>query len=304
MGRLLRWTALIVVVGAAVGWFVTGPDSLDPARFEGLTGDVARGATVFAAAGCASCHTAPDAGPDADGVALPVLAGGRSFASAFGTFVAPNISSDPDVGIGAWTDGDILTAIMRGVGPDGAHLYPSFPYTAYGRASPQDMLDLVAYLRTLPADATPNQPHQLAFPFNIRRAVGAWKLLYRRDDWTVQGDLTDQQARGRYLSEALAHCGECHTPRNALGGLQPGQWLAGAPNPSGQGRIPNITPGALQWTEGQIAEYLKSGFTPEFDTAGGEMAAVVRNTSRLSDDDRLAIAAYLKVVPPVVNTTP
>ncbi|NCO87460.1 MAG: cytochrome c, partial [Rhodobacterales bacterium] len=134
-------------------------------------------------------------------------------------------------------------------------------------------------------------------PFNIRRAVGLWKVLFRSDAFVVTGALTPQQARGRYLAEALGHCGECHTPRNALGGLDRTRWLAGAPNPSGEGRIPDITPGRLQWTEAGIAEYLKSGFTPDFDTAGGEMAEVVRNTARLTDADRAAIAAYLKIVP-------
>jgi len=297
MGSLLRGTALLAIVGGGLAWFLTSPDSLNAARFEGLTGDPIHGALVFAIAGCASCHTAPDSVP----AAQPVLSGGRSFASAFGTFIAPNISPDPAAGIGGWTDGDILTAVMRGVDPDGAHIFPALPFDAYGRATPQDMLDLVSYLRTLPADATPSQPHQIGFPFNIRRAVGGWKLLFRRDGWTLQGDLTDQQGRGRYLVEALAHCGECHTPRNILGGLRRDQWLSGAPNPSGEGRIPNITPGALQWSEGQIAAYLKSGFTPDFDTAGGEMAEVIRNTARLTDADRAAIASYLKAVPAVVS---
>jgi mono/diheme cytochrome c family protein len=110
---------------------------------------------------------------------------------------------------------------------------------------------------------------------------------------------TPELEAGRYLAEALAHCGECHTPRNAMGGLDRSRWLAGAPNPSGEGRIPNITPAALDWSAADIAEYLKSGFTPEFDTAGGSMAAVVAGTSRLSDADRAAIAAYVKAVPPV-----
>lgn len=292
MGKLLRALILLGVIVGAAGWFLTAPDTLDAAQFDGLTGDPARGAVVFAAAGCASCHTAPETSPSL----TPILTGGRVFASAFGTFYAPNISPDPEAGIGSWTDTELLTAIMRGVGRDGEHLYPAFPYDAYGKAAPQDMLDLVAHLRTLPADPTASLPHDVGFPFNIRRAVGGWKLLFRSTDWVVQGELTDAQTRGRYLVEALGHCGECHTPRNVLGGLQRGAWLAGAPNPSGDGTIPNITPGRLTWTESQIAEYLKSGFTPDFDTAGGEMAEVVTNTAQLTDADRLAIAAYLKIV--------
>jgi mono/diheme cytochrome c family protein len=161
------------------------------------------------------------------------------------------------------------------------------------------MLDLVAYLRTLPADATPSGAHELGFPFNIRRAVGGWKLLFASDQWVLADAPTPQVERGRYLVEALGHCAECHTPRNALGGLNRSDWLAGGPNPDGEGTIPNITPGKLTWTENDIAYYLETGFTPDFDSVGGSMAHVVRNTARLTPEDRLAIAAYLKAVPAV-----
>lgn len=290
------WTGLAVVLGVvgAAGFALTRPQPLPDNSLAGITADPARGAIVFAAAGCASCHRAPDMddGP---------LAGGRAFASDFGTFYAPNISSDPVHGIGDWTDVQLASAIQRGVTPDGAHYYPAFPYTAYAKATTQDIADLIAHLRTLPADATPNRPHDVGFPFNIRRSVGAWKWLYSNDDWVLAGDLTAEQDRGRYLAEALGHCAECHTPRNALGGLDRDRWLAGAPNPSGDGRIPNITPAALNWSAQDIAIYLESGFTPDFDTAGGTMADVVLNTAKLSDADRAAIAAYLKAVAPVPN---
>jgi len=292
--RPFRWLVFLGVVAVITGWFLSGPDPLDPARAEGLTGDAEAGKGVFVAAGCASCHAAPKTVPDPD---LPVLAGGRAFASDFGTFHAPNISSDMAEGIGGWTDADVLNAVMRGVSPEGQHYYPAFPYDAYAKAEMQDMVDLVAYLRTLPADATPSLPHEVGFPFNIRRAVGAWKVLFRSDDWVMATAETPEIERGRYLVEALAHCGECHTPRNALGGLERGNWLAGAENPGGEGRIPGITPSALGWSAGEIAYYLETGFTPEFDTAGGEMAEVIRNTSRLTPEDRAAIAAYLLALP-------
>lgn len=284
----------MVVVGIVAGVALTRPQPLPDDALAGMTADPERGAVIFAAAGCAACHRAPgvDDGP---------LAGGRPFASDFGTFYAPNISPDPVQGIGRWTDVQLASAIQRGVSPDGGHYYPAFPYTAYAKASRQDIADLIAHLRTLPPDATPNQPHQVGFPFNIRRSVGAWKLLFANDDWVLGGDLTAEQERGRYLVEALGHCAECHTPRGALGGLDRGNWLAGAPNPSGDGRIPNITPGALNWSIQDIAIYLESGFTPDFDTAGGTMADVVLNTAQLSNADRTAIATYLKAVPAVPN---
>ncbi|SMY07373.1 cytochrome c [Flavimaricola marinus] len=293
---MLRALTIVAVAGVAGAWFLTRPASLPDDTFAGMTGDPEAGALVFAAAGCASCHLAPEVTETAETV---VLAGGRRFASDFGTFIAPNISSDPEAGIGAWSDLDIANAVIHGVSPEGAHYYPAFPYTTYANAAPQDVLDLIAYLRTLPADATPSQPHEVGFPFNIRRSLGGWKLLFADAGWTVDGDLSPEAERGRYLAEALGHCAECHTPRNALGGLDRSRWLAGAPNPSGEGNIPNITPAELTWSETEIAEYLNSGFTPEFDTAGGEMVDVIGNTSQLPASDRTAIAAYLKAVPPI-----
>tara|TARA_R110000868_G_scaffold408790_1_gene692454 strand:- start:8880 stop:9761 length:882 start_codon:yes stop_codon:yes gene_type:complete len=285
------------VIAAGVAWWLTGPERLPDDAMAGLTGDAARGETVFYAGGCASCHAAPDAADDA----MLVLAGGRALVSDFGTFYAPNISPDMDHGIGSWSALDLANAMKQGVSPQGQHLYPAFPYTTYTRASLQDIADLYAFLRTLPADATPNRAHDIGFPFNIRRALGGWKLLFLNDDWVQEDVESEALKRGRYLVEALGHCAECHTPRNAIGGLDTMRWLGGAPNPSGQGEIPNITSGALGWSEEEVAEYLTSGFTPDFDVVGGEMADVVSNIAHLDDADRAAIAAYVKAVPAVTN---
>ncbi|GGL80050.1 cytochrome c [Wenxinia marina] len=292
--RLLGGVLVLAVAVAAGGWVLSAPDPLPAETLADLEGDAERGARIFHAAGCAGCHTAPDA----EAAEAPVLVGGQRFASPFGTFVAPNISQDPEAGIGDWTDAEIANAVMRGISPEGAHYYPAFPYTTYIRAEPQDVVDLIAHLRTLPADATPSQPHEVGFPFNIRRGIGLWKLMYLSDDWIVPG-LEGQAAEGQYLVEALGHCGECHTPRGPFGQLDTGRWLGGAPHPAGDGTIPNITPGGLSWSENDIAAYLDSGFTPEFDSAGGEMAEVIRNVSQLPDEDLAAIAAYVKAVPAV-----
>ena len=295
--RALRWLLVLAAIGIGAGLWLSAPVTLAGDALDGVTGDAERGALVFAAAGCASCHIAPDA-TEAD---APVLSGGRRFASDFGTFVAPNISPDPDHGIGAWTDLELANAIQRGVSREGAHLYPAFPYTTYIHAEVQDVADLIAYLRTLPPSEVASLPHEVGFPFNVRRALGLWKRLYLDPSFVVTEVADDGVARGRYLVESLGHCGECHTPRGPLGGLDRSRWLGGAEHPAQEGRIPNITPAALDWSEADIAEYLSSGFTPEFDSAGGEMAAVVRNMARLSDEDRLAIAAYLKALPPVAE---
>ncbi|PTX53144.1 mono/diheme cytochrome c family protein [Gemmobacter caeni] len=291
--RLLPSLAALALLAAGTGWWLTAPKPLPDSTFAGVTGDATHGEQVFTAAGCASCHMAPGA----EGEAQRVLSGGQRFASPFGTFLAPNISPDPTHGIGGWTLAQFGNAVMRGVSPEGEHYYPAFPYSAFNKMTVQDLADLKAFMDALPPDATPSLPHEVGFPFNIRRSLGGWKLLFLRDDWVIDGTLSEPETRGRYIAEALAHCGECHTPRNLLGGLERGRWLAGAPNPSGQGTIPNITPAKLGWSEDEIVEYLTSGFTPEFDSVGGHMAHVVENMSRLPESDRQAVAAYLKKVP-------
>ena len=291
--RLLPALAILALGGAVGGWLITAPDPLPAAAFDGLTGDPVRGELVFTAAGCASCHAAPGA----TGEAELVLAGGQRFPSDFGTFLAPNISPS-EAGIGGWSVADLGNALMRGVSPDGAHYYPALPYASYAKMQPQDVADIHAYMQSLPPSDVASQPHEMGFPFNIRRSVGVWKALFLNTDWVLTGDLTPEETRGREIVEALAHCGECHTPRNALGGMDTARWLAGAPNPSGEGTIPNITPAKLTWSTGEIVTYLTTGFTPEFDSAGGHMAHVVMNMAALPDTDRQAVAAYLKKVAP------
>ncbi len=288
---LLAATTGLIVLG--VLWVMTIPDRTSADELSGFTGDAGRGETVFWAGGCASCHAAPDA----DGDARLVLTGGQRFPSDFGTFVAPNISPDPVAGIGSWTVADFATALRHGVSPDGTYYYPAFPYTAYALTETQDLVDLWAFWQTLPATPVASLPHDVAFPFNIRRTVGVWNLLFLPQDFNVSGPLEPEVARGRYLAEALAHCGECHTPRNALGALDRGAWLGGAPNPTGDGTIPGLTSAQLNWSAGEISAYLADGFTPEFDSAGGHMVSVIRNLAHLDDDDRMAIAAYLKALP-------
>ncbi|RME15012.1 MAG: diacylglycerol kinase [Alphaproteobacteria bacterium] len=282
-----------LLAGLAVLW-LTAPRADGPEVLAGLEPDVARGALVFTAAGCAPCHAAPGA----EGEARLVLSGGMRFASPFGTFTAPNISPDPEAGIGRWRPIDLWNALHNGTSPDGRHYYPVFPYASFIRMTPQQVVDLAAYLATLPPSPAPSQPHDLPFPFSIRAGLGLWKALYLRPGWVMQGDLPEPVARGRVIVEALAHCGECHTPRTALGGLKGGSaWLTGAPDPSGKGRFPDLTPPALDWSEADLVEYFTTGFTPDYDSAGGHMALVVEDLAALPEADRRAVAAYLKRLP-------
>ncbi|APE43309.1 diacylglycerol kinase [Sulfitobacter alexandrii] len=290
MRRFLISVCLLAVIGLGVFWVLTRPAPLRADVAAGHTVDADNGAGVFHAGGCASCHAAPESEDKL------TLAGGEAFASPFGTFHAPNISPGPQ-GIGGWDLPAFARAVTRGVSPEGQHYYPAFPYTAYVHMTDTDVADLFAYMQTLPVSDTPSKPHDVGFPFNIRRGLGLWKLLYVHEDYVMAGDLDDELARGRYLVEALGHCGECHTPRGPLGGLERDAWLTGAPNPSGKGRIPNITPGGLDWSATDIAYYLQSGLTPDYDSVGGSMASVVQNLAQLPEDDRAAIAAYLKALP-------
>lgn len=295
--RLLVGAGLLALAGLGGFWALTIPRGLSPEALAALPeGDAARGETLFWAGGCDSCH----APRGASGEDLKRLGGGLELVTDFGTFVAPNISPDPDDGIGAWTAGDFANAMLRGVSPDGRHYYPAFPYASYARMTPGDVADLWAYLQTLPPVEGKAPPHRLGFPFNIRRGVGLWQLAFLSPDPVIEVDGDDPALlRGRYLVEGPGHCGECHTPRNLAGALDLGRWLAGAPNPDGEGRIPNVTPGGAiaDWSTEDIAYYLETGFTPDFDSVGGSMAAVQRNMAELPAADREAMAAYLKVVP-------
>jgi mono/diheme cytochrome c family protein len=300
--RLLIFAFLILLAAATAFWLLSAPQRVKPQLLAGLSpGDPANGQTMFWAGGCASCHAAPGA----EGDARLVLTGGREIVSPFGTFVAPNISPSAE-GIGGWSLEDFANAMLQGVAPDGSHLYPSFPYTSYSRMKPQDVADLFAYMKTLPQSDNVAGPHRLPFPYNIRRGIGLWKHLYLSSAPVIAfSNPSDAVKRGQYLVEGPGHCGECHTPRDMFGGLDKSRWLAGALSPElspdgKQGTIPNITSGEggiSDWSEGDIAYALESGFTPDFDSLGGSMADVVANMGHLSASDREAIAAYLKAIP-------
>lgn len=297
---VLGGIAAAALVGAGIFWYVTAPRPLSAERIaaiDAVEADATRGETIFWAGGCASCHAADGA----QGEARKVLSGGHRLTSDFGTFVVPNISPDPNAGIGDWSLGDFANAMLAGVSPSGGHFYPSFPYGSYVRMTDRDVADLFAYLGTLPASDQTNAAHELTFPFSTRRLVGGWKFLFFNDGPRVElASADDQLVRGQYLVEGPGHCGECHTPRNFLGGFRGGEWLAGAPNPEGEGVVPNITPGGPDisgWSASDIAYYLESGFTPDFDSVGGSMVEVQKNMAELEASDREAIAAYLKAVP-------
>ena len=310
-GRVARALAAATVLVMVAAWWITRPQTIAAEDLPDHAPDPEAGERIFWAGGCASCHASPVNGKRAKGDAKLLLGGGLELDTQYGVFRVPNISPDTDDGIGGWSLHNLVNAMQRGVSPDGRHYYPAFPYTSYARMTLPDLLDLKAWLDTFaPANARVAE-HDLRFPWNIRRGVGLWKLRYLDDEPVVPLPAADALLeRGRYLVESVGHCGECHTPRDRFGGLDRSRWLAGGPGlevdsdsgPDGAGKVPNLTPhekGLAGWSERQIARYLKTGFTPDYDTVGGSMVKVQENLARLSDSDREAIAAYLKAVPPV-----
>ncbi len=293
-GFLMTAAALVVAAGAGF-WYLTTPERYAAVDLPAHEPDLANGERLFWVGGCGSCHAAPDARGD-DKVRL---VGGLVLKTPFGDFVVPNISPDPATGIGGWSTTDFVQAMRLGVSPDGRHYYPAFPYASYARMPIEDLLDLEAYLRTLPAVENTAGDHDLSFPFGIRRGIGLWKLLYLDAAWVAEIDEGDPaQVLGRYLVEGPGHCGECHTARDAIGGPDQSVWLAGAEAPEGDGNVPNITPGGIgDWSASDIVYAFESGFKPDYDTLGGSMTSVQDNLSRLPREDREAIAAYLLALP-------
>ncbi|MGY3408514.1 mono/diheme cytochrome c family protein [Bradyrhizobium sp. GM5.1] len=293
--RTIPVALLAALAAAGVYWWLSAPVGAAAGTAPARVPDLANGQVMFNAGGCASCHAVPDQ-PD-----RLRLGGGVAIKSPFGTFYAPNISSDPTDGIGKWSEAEFVNAVMHGVSPDGQHYFPAFPYTSYQHARREDVLDLFAYLKTLPAVAGKVRDHDVPFPFNIRRNVGIWKFLFLDGKpFVADSAKSPQWNRGAYLVNSFGHCAECHSPRNRLGGITAGQRFAGGPNPEGEGWVPNITQKGLgEWSAKDIAYFLKTGELPDGDSVGGAMTRVIKNTSQLPDDDLAAMADYLKSLPPV-----
>lgn len=271
-----------------------GPDRSDPLRY---------GEYVFRAGGCLECHTDTKAKG-------PPLAGGRGLPTPYGTFFSPNITPDPRSGIGSWSEADFIRAMRQGKTPQGAPYFPAFPYTSFTKITDDDLRAIWTYLKAQPAVSQPNRPHDLQFPFGIRQLMWGWRLMFF-DEGAFEPDpgQSAQWNRGAYLVSALGHCGECHTPRNQLGGLKTDMRFAGSADNAEGERVPNITPHAKTgiggWSAKDIADYLGSGMTPEGDFAGGLMGDVIEHSTKyLTAEDRLAMGIYLKSLPPIDHSPP
>ena len=256
---------------------------------------IERGKYLLYAGGCNSCHT-----EDSDDAVA--LAGGRAMESPFGTFYSPNITPDSETGIGSWSDDEFVDAFWKGISPQGEHYYPAFPYTSYTGVSREDLIVMKAYLFSLEPVRKESKEHDLAWYMSTRLAAGAWKELnFAAARFVLDAEQDEQWNRGAYLVRHLGHCGECHTPRSNLGVPQQDQEMAGSK--LGEETIPNITQhrvdGIGRWSTSDIEYFLDIGMLPDGDFAGSSMVDVIEdNTRKLTREDRLAIATYLKSVPP------
>ena len=261
--------------------------------------EVIRGEYLFHAGGCKSCHTAPDGAS---------LAGGRALQTRFGTFHTPNITPDLESGLGRWTFEDFVRAMDEGLTPEGEPYYPAFPYRSFTRMYEFDLRDLWAYLRSVEPVENLVPPHRLEYPLDQRQLVHGWRLLeFEQGPAPAHPGRSALWNRGSYLVNALGHCGTCHTPKSEFGTFRDDMFLAGSEQIPGPFIAPNITPdpqtGIGEWSADEVAELLKTGERPGGGAVGGPMAEVVADsTSKLTQQDRLAIAEYLLSLTPVSHT--
>ena len=288
-----RSAVLLILFLGLVGCLDSGRVTPYPSR----SADARRGEYLVRAANCVGCHTDKERGGAR-------FAGGGAVPTPFGSYFSRNITPDPAHGIGSWSDADFLMAMRRGIGPDGTHYFPAFPFTSFSGMTDQDILDMKAYLFTLTPDPTVNKPHDVMFPFDMRMNLRLWRALYFTEGPMLPiPNRSAEWNRGAYLVEAVAHCGECHTPRNMMGARKQDAAFSGAKLVGQKTPIaPNITQdpqdGIGKWTLEEIADFLKTGFTPRGDIVDAPMSAVVdEGTAHLTDSDRRAMAIYLKSVP-------
>lgn len=288
--RLALSLGIVAFSLVIIALVVTAPKSVSAGSLPPHTPNPENGRIMFEAGGCSSCHMTPGQKNRS------LLGGGLALKSPYGVFYPPNISPDPQFGIGSWSEADFVTAMHEGTSPKGTNLFPSFPYTSYTHMQIADVRDLFAYLRTLPPVTDRSRAHELRFPYGLRPLVGIWKFMFFKDNvFQPDPNQSAEWNRGAYLVNGPGHCAECHSPRNALGAVVAERKFTGGPNPSGEGKVPSITQTNLDlWSVKDIETLLEKGETPDGDTIGKSMAEVVENTAQLPPEDRHAIAVYIK----------
>lgn len=289
----------VLVTGAAIGVLTLAP----PAGGAAPTpAEIARGKYIFGATGGCGCHTDRSEKP------VRLNTGGRKYEGSFGTVYSTNLTSDAKTGLGNWTDEQIINAIRLGRRPKGERLIPVHPYTVFNGMAAEDLRALVSYLRTLPPVNRPTPAKKLV-PLFESVLLPTWLAAFAPRETPPPTAPTTGAARGEYLVRVVGHCGECHTPRTMTQATDNSRFLSGNPKGPEDSAMPNITPdrdtGIGKWSEEEIADYLGSGNKPDGDVAGGLMAEVIEGTTAgykdMTKADLLAIARYLKTVPPIKN---
>ena len=293
--NILLALAFIVTLGLVGLWLLSMPRPLTTADIPHHAPDVANGERLYHAAGCISCH---QPSPDLKDVASDLPAGGAPIVTPIGTLYPMNLTPDPETGIGRWSDLDFLNAVQRGISPEGEHLIPALPYTSYVHMTPEDVLDIRAYLASLPPVTSPEREAEITGLPLIRRGVGLWKWVgLDTTPWTPDPAQSDSWNRGSYLVNAPGHCQECHTPRNIFMALDESRAFEGGPHPEGKGRVPSLR-GLIargRYTDAaDLATALQEGDAMGYDKlAAGGMGQVRRNIARLPESDIQAIADYI-----------
>ncbi len=296
-----RWLSAVVVALLLSGAQASADDGAR--SLDAIAGDVGRGEQIFRATGGCTCHT----NYPGEGAEAPELAGGRAMETPFGVFYSSNVTPDVGTGIGGWTLADFVRAMREGLSPEGEHYFPTFPYPSFSGLRDEDLADMFAYLKSRPAIRRANRAPDAPFPFSWRVSVAGWKLVnFTPKTFDAAPERSEAWRRGRYLVEAAAHCGECHTPRTLTGGLNAAMSLAGSvEGPEGQ-LAPNITPheetGIGTWSRADLVWYLQMGIKPDGDDTQGLMSEVIEHGyAELPTSELEAIAEYLATVPAIAN---
>jgi mono/diheme cytochrome c family protein len=293
--KLLLSLLVLLVGGAGVAYALSIPRPIPDTAIPAHTPDVANGQVLFNAAGCLSCHKPGPELKDAD-ASLP--SGGAPFKTPVGTFYPPNLTPDPETGIGTWTDAQFVNAVKRGISPEGENLIPAFPYTSYARMRTEDVLDIRAYLASLPPVVSPEKQADIPAPWLVRRGVGLWKHIgLDSAEWQPDPSQSESWNRGSYIANSAGHCNECHTPRNAIMAADYAQQFAGGPHPGGEGKVPSLR-GLIARGKYKDAADLAAAFADgemmgyEHMSSGG-MGEVQGNLAKLPEVDRQALAEYV-----------
>lgn len=292
--KLVIGVVALAVAGGAAGWAMSTPRPITAAELPQHVADIANGERMYHVAGCISCHKP---GKES-GIAATVPAGGSAFKTPVGTFYPPNLTPDKETGLGDWTDVQFVNVVQRGISPEGENLVPALPYTSYAGMKTEDVLDIFAYLKSLPAVSAPETEPDMPLPWLLRRGVGLWKWLgLSTAAWQPDASQTESWNRGAYLVNTAGHCNECHTPRGLF--LLP-DWskkLAGGPHPGGEGKVPSLRDliGRQRYSDvADLSSAFANGELMGYDRlSSGGMGDVQSNLSQLPQADIDAIAEYV-----------